>query len=97
MNERIIKIKAVYIHHDLDTDDQAFPDAFDHVATDVLDHDVSATPVVSTDAPRSPRPKFLKSNQPVSPVASFKIHDLPGHSNNQLVAQVSKLDAGKLH
>ena len=38
----------------------------------------------------SPRPKFLKSNQPVSPVASFKIHDLPGHSNNQLVAQVSK-------
>ena len=30
----------VQIHHDLDTNDQAFPDAFNHVANDVLDHDV---------------------------------------------------------
>ena len=42
------------------------PDAFDHVANDVLDHDVSATPVVHTDAPRrssrvSKPPSYLKA------------------------------------
>ena len=36
----------VQIHHDLDTDDQAFPDAFDHVVSDILDHDVFDTPAV---------------------------------------------------
>ena len=36
----------VQIHHDLDTDDQAFPNAFDHVVSDILDHDVSDTPAV---------------------------------------------------
>ena len=56
----------VQIHHDLDTNDQAFPDAFDHVANDVLDHAVSTTPVVHTDAPRKssrvPKPpSYLKA------------------------------------
>ena len=56
----------VQIHHDLDTDDQAFPDAFDHVANDILDHDVSATSVVHSDAPRRsskvPKaPSYLKA------------------------------------
>ena len=56
----------VQIHHDLDTDDQAFPDALDHVANVVLDHVVSATPVVHTDAPRRssrvPKPpSYLKA------------------------------------
>nr|POE86009.1 hypothetical protein CFP56_02380 [Quercus suber] len=40
------------IHHDLDVDDQAFPDALDHVVSDALDHDVSDTPTM-TDVPRS--------------------------------------------
>ena len=56
----------VQIHHDLDTDDQAFSDALDHVANDVLDHDVSATSVVDIDAPRRssrmPKPpSYLKA------------------------------------
>ena len=56
----------VQIHHDLDTDDQAFLDAFDHIANDVVDHAVSATPVVHTDSPRKssrvPKPpSYLKA------------------------------------
>ena len=31
---------------DLDTDDQAFPDAFDHVVSDIPNHDVSDTSAV---------------------------------------------------
>ena len=56
----------VQIHHDLDTDDQAFPDAFDHVVSNILDHDVSYTPVVPVAAPRRssrvPKPpSYLKA------------------------------------
>ena len=56
----------VQIHHDLDTNDQAFPDAFDHVVSDVLDHDVFATLVVPANAPRRssrvPKPpSYLKA------------------------------------
>ena len=56
----------VQIHHDLDIDDQAFLIAFDHVISDVLDHDVSATPIVPVDASkrtsRVPKPpSYLKA------------------------------------
>ena len=77
----------VQIHHDLDTDDQAFLDAFDHVANDVLDHAVFATPVVHTAAPRKssrvPKPpSYLKAyhcNQVSSAFISNQSHLSTSH------------------
>ena len=56
----------VQIHHDLDTDDLAFPDAFDHIVYDVLYHDVSTILVMPVDVPRRstrvPKPpSYLKA------------------------------------
>ena len=68
----------VQIHHDLDTDDQAFPDAFDHVANDVLDHAVFATPVVHTAAPR-------KSSRVPKPPSYLKAY----HCNQVSLASIS--------
>ena len=40
------------IHHDLDLDDQAFPDAIDHVVSDAFDHGVSPDPAMLPNVPR---------------------------------------------
>ena len=65
----------------------SFPDAFDHVANDVLDHAVSATPVMHTAAPRKsskvPKPpSYLKAyhcNQVTSTSISNPSHSRTSH------------------
>ena len=78
---------TVQIHHDLDTDDQAFPDAFDHVATDVLDHDVSASLVVHIDALR-------KSSRVPKPPSYLEVY----HCNQVSLASISnQFQSGTSH
>ena len=48
----IIADSILQIHHDLDSNDQAFPDVIDHVVSDALNHDVSPDPVMLHDVPR---------------------------------------------
>ena len=66
----------VQIHHDLDIDDQAFPDAFNHVANDILDHDVFATSVVHTDAPR----RFSRVPKPPSYLKAYHCNQVSSAS-----------------
>ena len=75
----------VQIHHDLDTDDQAFPDAFDHIDNSIHDHAASsvhdhATPVVHAAAPR-------KSSRVPKPLSYLKAY----HCNQISAASISNL------